>query len=208
MRYGYNGKIMRVNLSEGAISVEEPDQGFYRTYYGGWGFVGYYLLKELAPGIDPLGPENKLIVALGPVTGMPVGGSGRNAIGAKSPLTGAFGEADVGGFFGAELKHAGFDAIIVEGVAQSPVYLWVHDGEAELRDATSMWGKTTGETQIAMREELGDRHIRTCLIGLGGEKMVRYACALNDLNHAAGRCGWRNSTANSAGTGWDQAWMR
>ena len=87
MLYGYNGRIMRVNLSQKSISVERPEEAFYRTYYGGWAFVAYYLLKELEPGIDPLGPENKLIVALGPVTGMPLGGSGRNAIGAKSPLT-------------------------------------------------------------------------------------------------------------------------
>ena len=189
MLYGYAGSIMRVNLSQRSISVERPEEEFYRTYYGGWGFVAYYLLKELERGIDPLGPENKLIIALGPVTGMPLGGSGRNAIGAKSPLTGGFGEADVGGFFGAELKHAGFDGIIVEGRAESPVYLWVHNGEAEIRDATHLWGKTTGQTQVMIRDELGDPRIRTCLIGMGGEGMVRYACALNDLNHAAGRCG-------------------
>ena len=189
MVYGYNGKIMRVNLSQKTISVEEPDEAFYRTYYGGWGFVAYYLLKELEPGIDPLGPENKFIVGLGPVTGMPIGGSGRNAVGAKSPLTGAFGEADVGGFFGAELKHAGYDAIIVEGKAESPVYLWVHDGEAEIRDAGHLWGKTTGQAQAMIRDELEDQRIRTCLIGVGGENMVRYACVLNDLNHAAGRSG-------------------
>jgi aldehyde:ferredoxin oxidoreductase len=189
MVYGYNGRILRVNLSQRTTSVEEPEEEFYRTYYGGWGFVAYYLLKELEPGIDPLSPENKLTVALGPVTGMPLGGSGRNAIGAKSPLTGGFGEADVGGFFGAELKHAGFDAIVVEGRAESPVYLWVHDGEVEIRDATSLWGKSTGEAQAMIREELADHHVRTCLIGLGGENMVRYACVLNDLNHAAGRSG-------------------
>jgi len=189
MLYGYSGRIMRVNLSQRALSAEEPEEAFYRTYLGGWGFVSYYLLKELEPGIDPLGPENKLIIALGPVTGMPLGGSGRNAIGAKSPLTGGFGEADVGGFFGAELKHAGFDALIVEGKAERPVYLWVHDGEVEIRDAGHLWGKTTGQAQAMIREELTDDRIRTCLIGMGGERMVRYACILNDLNHAAGRCG-------------------
>jgi aldehyde:ferredoxin oxidoreductase len=187
--YGYNGSIIRVNLSQNTISVEEPEEEFYRTYYGGWGFVAYYLLKELEPGIDPLGPENKLIIALGPVTGMPLGGGGRNVIGAKSPLTGGFGEADVGGFFGAELKHAGYDGVIVEGKAESPVYLWIHDGRVEIRDAAHLWGKTTGQTQATIREELSDRRIRTCLIGVGGEKMARYACVLNDLNHAAGRCG-------------------
>jgi aldehyde:ferredoxin oxidoreductase len=189
MLYGYNGSIMRVNLSQKSISIEQPEEAFYRTYYGGWGFVAYYLLRELEPGIDPLGPENRLIIALGPVTGMPLGGSGRNAIGAKSPLTGGFGEADVGGFFGAELKRAGFDGIVVEGKAESPVYLWVHDGEAEIRDAVHLWGKTTGQVQATIREELSDRRIRTCLIGEGGERMVRYACVLNDLNHAAGRSG-------------------
>jgi aldehyde:ferredoxin oxidoreductase len=189
MVYGYNGRVLRVDLSRRSTSVEEPEEEFYRTYYGGWGFVAYYLLKELEAGIDPLGPENKLIVALGPVTGMPLGGSGRNAIGAKSPLTGGFGEADVGGFFGAELKHAGFDAIVVEGKAEAPVYLWVHDGEVEIRDATPLWGKSTGEAQAMIREELADRHVRTCLIGVGGENMVHYACVLNDLNHAAGRSG-------------------
>jgi len=189
MLFGYNGRILRIDLTQGTISVDEPKEAFYRTYYGGWGFVAYYLLKELEPGIDPLGPANKLIVALGPVTGMPLGGSGRNAIGAKSPLTGGFGEADVGGFFGAELKHAGFDGIIVEGKAETPVYLWIHDGEAEIRDAAHLWGRTTGQAQTLIRGELADRHIRTCLTGMGGERMVRYACVLNDLNHAAGRCG-------------------
>ena len=111
------------------------------------GFVAYYLLKEVPPGTDPLSPENKLIFALGPVTGVPIAGSGRNAVGAKSPLTGLFGEADAGGWWNAELKRAGYDAIIVEGRAERPVYLWIHDGEAEIRDATHLWGKATAESQ-------------------------------------------------------------
>jgi aldehyde:ferredoxin oxidoreductase len=136
MNNGCNGKILRVNLSSSDISVEEPEEDFYRTYFGGWGFVAYYLLKEVPPEVEPLAPENKLIFALGPVTGVPIAGSARNAVGAKSPLTSLFGEGDVGGWWNAELKRAGYDAIIVEGKAEKPVYLWVHDGEFVL---DSIW---------------------------------------------------------------------
>ncbi len=115
MSNGYTGKILRVDLSSEKWAIEEPPENFYRQYFGGEGFVAYFLLKELQPGIDPLGPENKLIFAAGPLTGVPVGGCGRHSVGGKSPLTGAFGEADAGGYWGAELKMAGFDAVIVEG---------------------------------------------------------------------------------------------
>lgn len=187
--YGYNGKILRVNLSDGSSSVEEPGENFYRKYIGGRGFVSYYLLNELNPGIDPLSPENKLIFAAGVVTGHPVGGCGRNSVGAKSPLTCAYGDAEVGGFWGAELKHAGFDAIIIEGKAEKPVYLLIKDSKFEVRDASHLWGKTTGECQQIIKQELGDKDIRVAQIGPAGEKLVRYACILNDLHHAAGRCG-------------------
>jgi len=139
--------------------------------------------------IDPLGPENKLIFALGPVTGVPLPGSGRNCIGAKSPLTGGYAKSEVGGFWGAELKHAGYDAIIVDGKAEKPVYLWIQDGEASLRDASHLWGKNTKETQEAIRDELGDNLIRVASIGPGGENLVRFACIMNDLKDAAGRGG-------------------
>jgi len=189
MPKGYNGKILRVDLSDGRISTEEHDDAWYRTYYGGRGFNAYYLVKELARGVDPLGPENKLVFSLGPITGAPVSGSGRNSVGAKSPLTGGYGEGDVGGFFGAELKHAGYDVVVFDGRAETPVYLWVHDGEAELRDARHLWGKNTLESEETIRAELGDARIRTAQIGPAGENMVRFACVINDLSHAAGRCG-------------------
>lgn len=112
MSFGYHRGILRVNLTDGRITVETPDDVFYRRYLGGAGFIAYYLLKEVPPDTDPLGPQNRLIFACGPLTGAPMAGSGRNAIGARSPLTGAMGEADVGGFWGAELKAAGFDAIV------------------------------------------------------------------------------------------------
>ncbi len=186
---GYTGNIIRVNLTDKRISIENPDEIFYRRYIGGEGFVAYYLLKELKAGIDPLSPENKLIFATGPLTGFAIPGTGRNSVGAKSPLTGGFGEAEVGGHWGAELKHAGFDAIIVEGKAEHPVYLWIKDGLAELKDASHLWGKVTGEVESIIKKELDDKLIRVAQIGPGGERLVRYACVINDLRNAAGRGG-------------------
>jgi len=186
---GFSGKVLRVNLSENRIWTEEPPESFCRRYLGGQGFIAHYLLKELPAGVDPLGPDNLLIFATGAITGVPVAGSGRSAVGGKSPLTGGYGEADVGGFFGAELKQAGYDAVIVQGKADKPVYLWIHDGEAELRSAQHLWGKTTLETQETIQGELDDSRVRLAMIGPGGEKLVRTACVINDLKHAAGRTG-------------------
>ena len=189
MAFGYKGNILRVDLSKEKISIENPNDIFYRRYIGGEGFVAYFLLKELKPGIDPLGQDNKLIFAAGPVTGIPIAGSGRNSVGAKSPLTGGFGEAEVGGYWGAELKHTSFDAIIFEGKAKSPIYLWIHDGDVEIKDANHLWGKNTGEVQKIIQKELNDKFIRVAQIGPGGELMVRFACIINDLRNAAGRSG-------------------
>lgn len=189
MAQGYVGKVLRVDLSAGKLTVEEPPEDFYRQYFGGEGFVGYFLLKELAKGVEPLSPDNKLIFAAGPLTGVPVGGCGRHSVGGKSPLTGAFGEAEAGGYWGAELKMAGFDAIIVEGKAEKPVYLLVQDGEAYIRDARHLWGKTTLECQEAIRSELGDPGVKVAQIGPAGERMVRFACIVNDLDAFAGRTG-------------------
>ena len=189
MPYGYNSKILRVNLTNRQMSTEEPDEDFYRRYMGGRGFIGYYLLKELQPGIEPLSPDNKLIFATGVITGGRIAGSGRNSVGAKSPLTDGYGEAEAGGYWGPELKRAGYDAIILEGKSEKPVYLWLGSGEPELRDASHLWGKTTLETETAIREELGDKNIKTALIGPAGENQVRVACILNDISHAYGRSG-------------------
>ena len=189
MKYGYMGTILRVNLSTERVSFEKPEETFYRRYFGGRGLIAYFLLKELEPRIDPLTPDNKLIFACGPVTGAPISGSGRNSVGAKSPLTGAYGEAEAGGFWGAELKRAGFDAIIVEGKAVEPVYLWVHDGKAEIKDASHLWGMEIKKSQETIRKGLGDNSVKVAQIGPGGERMVRYASVINDMNHVAGRCG-------------------
>ncbi len=186
---GYTGKILHVDLTRGTFNIEEPPESFYRRYLGGNGFIGYYTLKHVPAGADPLGPDNVLIFATGVLTGVAVAGAGRSAVGAKSPLSGGYGEADVGGFFGAELKHAGFDAIVIYGKSPTPVYLWINHGQVEIRPAGHLWGMTTLECQKAVRAELGEKRARLAMIGPGGEKLVRYACVINDLKHAAGRTG-------------------
>lgn len=189
MAYGYHGKILRVDLSNGKISIDEPDENFYRRYIGGKSLALYYLLNEMEPGVDPLGPDNLLIFAPSVITGAPLPGTSRFSVAAKSPLTGTYGESEAGGFFGPELKFTGFDAVIVKGKAKKPVYLWIHDGEAEIRDASKIWGKPTKEAQEGIRKELGDDKVRVALIGPAGEKLVRFACIVNELKHANGRGG-------------------
>ncbi len=189
MTRSFHNKILRVNLTDGRITVDEPGEAYFRRYMGGWNIIADVLLKEVPKGADPLGPENKLVFAPGVLCGLAISGATRSAVGAKSPLTGGFGAAECGGFFSADLKRAGFDAVIFEGASKKPVYLWVKDGKAELRDATHLWGKTTKETMEMLAEELGDKRIHAQLIGPGGENMVRYACVMDGLKDAAGRAG-------------------
>jgi aldehyde:ferredoxin oxidoreductase len=189
MAKGFGGKILWADLTEGRVWTEEPDDAFYRRYLGGAGFVAYYLLKEVPRGADPLGPENVLVMAGGAITGLPVAGSGRSAVGCKSPLTGGWGEADVGGFFGAELKRAGYDALVVKGCAASPVWLDITPEGATLQPADDLWGLDTLATQEAIQTTTGDKRTRLAMIGPAGENLVAYACVINDLRHAAGRTG-------------------
>jgi aldehyde:ferredoxin oxidoreductase len=189
MPYGYNGKILHVDLSTQKIAVEEPDEAFYRKYMGGSALAMSYLLKEMPGGVDPLGPENVLVFALSVLTGAPVSGQSRMTAAAKSPLTGAIGDSQCGGFWPAEFKFAGFDAIVIKGKAEKPVYLWIHDGQYELRDASHLWGKITGKAEKAIKEELGDDKIEVLQIGPAGEKMVRFAAIMNMSNRANGRTG-------------------
>ncbi len=186
---GLANKILRVDLSNRRITVDEPGDAFYRRYLGGACFIPYYLLKETKAGIDAFSPENRLIFALGPMTGMPMPGSARNCVGCKSPLTGGIAKSEVGGHWNYELKRAGFDALIVQGKADRPVYLFVHDGQAEIRDASHLWGKDCVQTEDAIKAELGDKRLRFAAIGPGGENLVRFACVMNDLKDAAGRGG-------------------
>ena len=186
---GYAGKILRVNLTNKNIATEEIGESFCRKYLGGAGFIAYYLLKELPQGVDPLGPDNKLIFATGPLTGIKLSGCARHCVGAKSPLTNTIGKSEAGEFWGPELKAAGFDAVIIEGKADKPVYLSINDGQASIKDATHLWGKNTKETQAIIRTELQDEHVRVAMIGPGGEKLVRYACIMHGPFDAAGRGG-------------------
>jgi len=186
---GYNGRILRVNLGTGKHVVEEPNESFYRRYAGGRNFGAYYLLHELPIGVDPLGPEAKLVFAVSMLTGTAVSGQSRSSAMAKSPLTGAWGEAEAGGFWPAEFKAAGYDALIIEGVAPKPCYLWIHNGKVEIRSARHVWGLPTKEAQEKLLEEVGDTHARVAQIGIAGENLVLYANICNDLSHFYGRTG-------------------
>ena len=147
------------------------------------------LLREIPANTDPLGPGNKLIFALGLLTGHKIIGSGRCSVGAKSPLTGACGEAEAGGMWGVELRRAGYDAIIIEGRSTDPVYLWVYNNHVEIRDARPIWGSEIGDAMAWFENDIGQKRYRTALIGPSGEKLVRFANIIADCSHAFGRCG-------------------
>lgn len=189
MLYGYAGKILHVDLSKGKISTEQPTEEFYKTYIGGSAMGTYYLFKNTPAGADPLGPQNTLTFMLSPTTGVSISGQSRMTATAKSPLSGLIGDSQVGGFFPAEMKFSGYDGIVFTGKSPKPVYLWIHDGEAELRDASQLWGKITGEVEKIIREELNDPKIQVAQIGPAGEKLTRFAAIMNMCNRANGRTG-------------------
>src|SRR5512139_2991719 len=189
MLYGYTGKILHVDLTNAKFTIEEPTEEFYKTYIGGSAMGTYYLFKNTPAGADPLGPENTLTLMLSASVGVSISGNSRMNATAKSPLTGLIGDSQVGGFFPAELKFAGFDGIVFTGKSPKPVYLWVHDGQGELRDASHLWGKITGEAEKLIREELGDAKIEVAQIGPAGEKLARFAAIMNMCNRANGRTG-------------------
>jgi aldehyde:ferredoxin oxidoreductase len=186
---GFQKRILRVNLENQKIRKEENDEVFYRKYFGGRGLISYYLLQELEPHIDPLSEKNKLIFACGPVTGAPISGAGRHSVGSKSPLTGGYGEAEAGGFWGTELKKSGYDAIIIEGRSKKPVYLWIKDDEVQIRNASSIWGKQILQTNQFIKNETNSELTKIAAIGPGGEKLVRFASIIHDLRHVSGRGG-------------------
>jgi aldehyde:ferredoxin oxidoreductase len=149
----------------------------------------YLLYNHLSPGIDPLSPENILLVGTGLLTGIPAMGSGRCDIAAKSPITGAIGDSNVGGFFAPELRMAGFDHLVIKGKAEKPVYLWINEGEIEIRDADYLWGKDTFETQTLIRSDHGDEEIKSLVIGKAGENLVSFANIRTGMKNSAGRTG-------------------
>ena len=189
MMYGTTAKILRVDLTAGSWEVDELTAEFYREYPGGKALAGYILLNELPANTDPLSPQNVLVIANGLLTGAPVSTATRYIVSARSPLTNGYGESEAGGFWGPELKMAGFEAIVVKGKSPEPVYVCIQDGEVEIRPANHLWGQKTAEVQEAIRAELGDKKVRVLQIGPAGENLVRFAGISNDLRHFNGRNG-------------------
>ncbi len=185
----YNGKILHVDLTHLKTWVETPPESFYRKYGGGSAMGLYYILKEMPKGVDPLSPENLLTLFVGVPTGLSISGQSRMVANARSPLTGAIGDAQCGGFFPAEMKFAGYDGIVLRGRAPKPVYLWIKKGKVEIRDASHLWGKTTGEAEDIIKQELDDPKVEVMQIGPGGENLVRFAAMMNMVNRANGRTG-------------------
>lgn len=187
--YGFTGKILHVDLTNQRLDVEEPDEGFYRQYVGG-GLLGlYYHWKKTPAGADPLSPDNTLVFAVSPSTGLPVSGQSRCTVTCKSPSSGGIADSQAGGFWPAELKYSGFDAIVITGASHDPVYLWVKDGKAELRSAEHLWGKTTYEVDTILKDELQDTRIEIAQTGISGEKLANFAAIINMSNRAWGRTG-------------------
>jgi aldehyde:ferredoxin oxidoreductase len=186
------GKILRVNLTKGELTEEPLPEEVARKYVGGTSLGAKILFEELKPGIDALGPDNKLVVAAGPLCSIPFSGASRFAVCAKSPESYAWGESMSGGYMAPKIKQSGFDAMIIEGVSKTPVWLYVNEGMAELRDASKYWGHSTMEAENGIKKELGDKDRRqtaVATIGVAGEKLVRFAAIINDLREAVGRCG-------------------
>ena len=187
---GYMGRLLVVDLTSGQVADEPLDQEIARDFVGGSGYAARYLFDELEPGTDPLGPDNILMFVTGPLVGTRAPSCGRHEVCALSPLTGIWGESNAGGFWGTELKFAGYDGIIVRGRSEKPVWLSIIEGQPPaLKDATALWGLDTYETQSRIHEELGDEKARVACIGPAGENMVLYAAVVNDHGRAAGRTG-------------------
>src|SRR5215211_8201212 len=147
MPNGYNGKILHVDLTKGELTVEEPEEAFYRKYLGGSAMAMHYILREMPSGADPLGPDNVLALMTGVTTGAAISGQSRINANAKSPISGGIGDSQGGGFFPAELKFAGIDGLVIKGKSPKPVYLWIKEGEFELRDAAHLLGTKTAEAE-------------------------------------------------------------
>jgi aldehyde:ferredoxin oxidoreductase len=189
MPFGFTGKVLKVDLTSKSINIDSPDESFYRRYLGGSLMGLYYLWENSPPGTDPLGSENCMVFAVSPTTGLPISGQSRCTLTCLSPSSGGVADSQAGGFWPAELKFAGFDAIVITGSSDSPVYLWVNNGQAELRDAAHLWGKLTHDVDIMLKEELGDKRIEIAQIGPAGEKLANFAAIMNMSNRAWGRTG-------------------
>jgi aldehyde:ferredoxin oxidoreductase len=189
LKGGYWGKILCVDLSSGKISTAEFDESLARKYLGGVGLATRIISEHVTKSTNPLGPSNLLVFATGPYQASTVASSGRCSVCAKSPLTGYWGESSGGGHIGPELKRAGFDAIVISGRAHKPVYLWINDGKAEIREAIELWGKDSAQTNAILKDKLGKDVGSISCIGQAGENLVRFACIANDNHGFFGRSG-------------------
>src|SRR5262245_18784138 len=182
-------KLLHVDLTTRQTRSEELPETVTRKYLGGGALAAWLLLREMPPGVDPLGPDNVLVFTTSVINGMSLSGTNRYTAAAKSPLTGAYGESEAGGWWGPELRAAGWDALVIRGRADTPIYLWVKDDKIEFRDASAYWGKLSGDVQDGLEQELGDKRIRVLQTGIAGERGVRFAAIVNQLKHFHGRCG-------------------
>src|SRR5260221_10882545 len=195
MPNGYAGRILHVDLTTGTLTTENPPESFYRQYLGGSAMGVYYILKNQKPGVGALSPDNVFTIMLSPLTGAPISGQSRATVNARSPLVDGIGDSQMGGFFPAEMKFAGFDGLVVTGRSPKPFYLYLaHNGVdqppiAELRDAAHLWGHTPSEVDDILKAELHDDKIEIAQCGPAGELLSPLASVINMANRAAGRTG-------------------
>ena len=187
--YGYLGKILRIDLSSGRLWDEPLNETYARDYIGGSGLAARYLYDMIDADTDPLGPDAPLFFLTGPLVGTSMSSAGRYSVCARSPLTGIWGEANSGGFFGPELRYAGYDGILITGKADRPVWLSIIDGKAELHEASGLWGCDIYETQNRLQQIMADAKVRVACIGVAGENIVKIAGVANDHGRFAARTG-------------------
>src|SRR5574342_257098 len=189
MASGVTAKLLHVDLTTRQTRVEEISEVVLRQHLGGGALACWLLLRDLPPGVDPLGPDNMLVFMTSLINGLSLSGTNRYTAAAKSPLTGGYGESEAGGWWGPELRAAGWDGVVIRGKAATPVYLWIKDDAVEFRDAAPYWGKLSGEVQEGIEAELGDKRVRVLQCGISGERGVRFAAIVNQLKHFHGRSG-------------------
>src|SRR5947209_7686040 len=189
MASGVTAKVLHVDLSARQTRVEEIPEVTIRKYLGGGALACHLLLRDMPAGVDPLGPDNMLVFMTSVINGLSLSGTNRYTAAAKSPLTGGYGESEAGGWWGPELRAAGFEGVTIRGRSETPVYLWIKDGQVEFRDGAQYWGKLSGEVQDGLEAELGDKRIRVLQTGIAGERGVRFAAIVNQLKHFHGRGG-------------------
>ncbi|MBI5360457.1 MAG: aldehyde ferredoxin oxidoreductase family protein [Planctomycetes bacterium] len=186
--FAYGGNILRINLTTGKYALEPVSEKLAREYLGGRGFTAKILYDELKRGIDPLGPENKVVMASGPLAGLCIPAGGKTTFASKSPATGGYGDSNVGGHLASELKYAGYDAIIIEGASPKPVFIYILNDMIEIRDASELWGKGALTAEKILKDKLGD-DFQIAIIGPAGENLVKFACVSHDFGRQAGRTG-------------------